>query len=175
MKLVVIYGPAASGKLTIAKELCKSTKYKLFHNHMTNDLVSEIMDYDDPGFWYFVEILRIKVIGLSAKVGIKGMVYTMTYDGRSSLPRRIKKAVERYGGKVYFVKLEPEEKELYKRISSPERKKYKKYTSKTKLKKFLKEADRYSKMPFKNHLIIDNTHLSPKKSAQKIKQQFKLK
>ncbi len=34
MKLVFIYGPPASGKLTVARELAALTGYKLFHNHL---------------------------------------------------------------------------------------------------------------------------------------------
>lgn len=50
MKLIYIYGPPASGKLTVAKELEKLTKYKLFHNHLINDVISEIMDFDKDIF-----------------------------------------------------------------------------------------------------------------------------
>jgi len=37
--LLVLYGPAASGKYTIAKELAAITGWSLFHNHLTVDLL----------------------------------------------------------------------------------------------------------------------------------------
>lgn len=40
MKLVVIFGPLAVGKMTVGQELAKRTGLRLFHNHMTIDLVA---------------------------------------------------------------------------------------------------------------------------------------
>ena len=45
MKLVLIFGPQAAGKMTVGQELVKMTDLKLFHNHMTIDLVSPFFDY----------------------------------------------------------------------------------------------------------------------------------
>lgn len=38
MEFVLLYGPPAIGKLTIAKELQKLKGYKLLHNHLVVDL-----------------------------------------------------------------------------------------------------------------------------------------
>lgn len=35
MKLVIIFGNLAIGKMTVGQELAKITNLKLFHNHMT--------------------------------------------------------------------------------------------------------------------------------------------
>lgn len=40
MKLVIITGPQAVGKMTVGQELEKLTDLKLFHNHMTIDLAN---------------------------------------------------------------------------------------------------------------------------------------
>ena len=45
MKLILIFGPQAVGKMTVGQELATLTGLKLFHNHMTIDLVSPIFDY----------------------------------------------------------------------------------------------------------------------------------
>lgn len=37
MKLLFIYGPPASGKLTVAREPAALTGYRLFHNHLVVD------------------------------------------------------------------------------------------------------------------------------------------
>lgn len=39
MKLVIITGPHAVGKMTVGQELERLTGLKLFHNHMTIDIV----------------------------------------------------------------------------------------------------------------------------------------
>lgn len=43
MKLVIIFGPQAVGKMTVGQELEKLTGLKLFHNHMTIELVSHFL------------------------------------------------------------------------------------------------------------------------------------
>ncbi len=50
MKLVVIFGPPAVGKMAVGRELAKLTGFKLFHNHMTIELVIEFFDYGTPKF-----------------------------------------------------------------------------------------------------------------------------
>lgn len=44
MKLIIIFGPHAVGKMTVGQELSKITDLKLFHNHMTIDLVSDMFE-----------------------------------------------------------------------------------------------------------------------------------
>ena len=48
MKLILLYGPPAVGKLTIAKEIARLTGFKLFHAHLTSDLVEAIFPRDPP-------------------------------------------------------------------------------------------------------------------------------
>jgi hypothetical protein len=40
MRLVYIHGPAASGKLTVGRELQKLSGFALFHNHLVVDTLS---------------------------------------------------------------------------------------------------------------------------------------
>ena len=42
MKLVLIFGNGAVGKMTVGQELTKITELRLFHNHMTIEPVLEI-------------------------------------------------------------------------------------------------------------------------------------
>ncbi len=44
MKLIIIFGPHAVGKMTVGQELVKITDLKLFHNHMTIDIVSDLFE-----------------------------------------------------------------------------------------------------------------------------------
>ena len=50
MKLVILYGAPASGKLTIATELGKRTGFKVFHNHLSIDCVRPVFDFGTPPF-----------------------------------------------------------------------------------------------------------------------------
>jgi len=46
--LVLIFGPAAVGKMTVGQELAKLTDYKLLYNHMVVDLVTEFFPFGTP-------------------------------------------------------------------------------------------------------------------------------
>ena len=48
MSLVIIFGPQAVGKMTVGHELEKITDLKLFHNHMTIELVVSLFEYETP-------------------------------------------------------------------------------------------------------------------------------
>lgn len=48
MKLVIIFGPQAVGKMTVGQSLAAMTGFKLFHNHMSIDFVSQFFDYGTP-------------------------------------------------------------------------------------------------------------------------------
>ena len=47
MKLVWIIGNAAVGKMTVGQELMKRTGLRLFHNHMTIELVLDVFGRHD--------------------------------------------------------------------------------------------------------------------------------
>ena len=44
-KFVLIFGPQAVGKMTVGQELAKMTDLKLFHNHMTIDLLEPLYGF----------------------------------------------------------------------------------------------------------------------------------
>ena len=44
-KLIMITGPQAVGKMRVGKEIEKITNFKVFHNHMTIDLVNNFFSY----------------------------------------------------------------------------------------------------------------------------------
>ncbi len=54
MKFVLLFGPQAVGKMTVGQELERLTGLKLFHNHMTIDLVAPFFSYGSArasGWW----------------------------------------------------------------------------------------------------------------------------
>ena len=50
MILVFLYGPVASGKLTIARELAARTGFALFHNHLVVDAVMAVFPFGSESF-----------------------------------------------------------------------------------------------------------------------------
>ena len=81
-KLVLLTGPQAVGKMTVGQELEKITKLKLFHNHMTIDLVSKFFDYGTEVGRKLVLDFRMKILEEVAKGDLDGIIFTcvMAYD-----------------------------------------------------------------------------------------------
>ncbi len=50
MKLIFLHGMPGVGKLTVATELAKLTGFKLFHNHLTVDLVTSLFEFGSQPF-----------------------------------------------------------------------------------------------------------------------------
>ena len=175
MKLVVIYGPVASGKLTTARELAKITSFKIFHNHLTNDLLEPFYNKKDPSkFWKINNNLRLEIIKLAAKEKIN-LIFTFCYDDKDShkFIASIVKKVEKHKGKVCFVQLAPEKEVLYKRIKGKSRKEFNKTKTKKVLDWLLRKFDFYTSVRHKNNLKIDNTKSSARQVAKKIKMYYK--
>lgn len=181
MKLIIIYGPPAVGKLTVARKLEKITGYKLFHNHLSVDLAYSLFLSGTKAYSDFVEKIRLEAIEAAAKNKIKGMIFTFvygveTYGGKTDdmFIKKIVRIVKKYKGQVYFVKLSCEEKELRKRLKHPLRKEFKKLNNVAILNSIRKKIDIDSVIPFVENQTIDNTLLSAKKVAAMVKKYYKL-
>lgn len=80
MKFILITGPQAVGKMTVGQELVKITNLKLFHNHMTIELLTRIFDYSRDTFRKLNEEIRVKIFEEFAKSNEEGMIFTTTWD-----------------------------------------------------------------------------------------------
>ena len=78
MKLVFLYGPPALGKLTVAKELSKLTGFKIFHNHLTIDLVKDFFTFGTDKFWKYNTFFRKEFLKIAAKEDLD-LIYTFCY------------------------------------------------------------------------------------------------
>ena len=175
MALVFIYGPPAAGKLTVANELAKLTKYKVFHNHITVDMVRSIFDMKSKAYAKLIDLYRLEMFEAAAKEH-QGLIFTFVYDkpGDDYFIRETIQRVQRHGGKVCFVQLYCQKEELSKRVKHSSRAKFAKIRSKAKLHRVINKYDLFSKVPYKRSLSIDNTDISPRKVAQEIKSHYKL-
>ena len=70
MKLLIIYGAPAAGKLTIATEVARRTGFKLFHNHVSIDCVKPVFDFGTPPFLRMIETIRFAMIAEATREGI---------------------------------------------------------------------------------------------------------
>ena len=181
-KCVVIFGPPAVGKMTVGKELAKLTNLKLFHNHMTIELVLPFFDFGTPEFHKLSDGFRRQVfeeVAVSDKV--EGLIFTYVWDlddlenkdFLDSLTSYFKKAA----GEVYYVELEASQSERLKRnvgedrlLEKPSKRDIEKSNSR------LIENDHNHKLNldvgdnffYKNYIKINNEDLGPKEVARKI-------
>ena len=186
MKLVMLFGPQAVGKMTIGHELEKITNLKLFHNHMTIELVSPFFNYGTPTGKKLVKLFREEIFKEVASSDLEGLIFTFLwyFDSKEDweYTEKIVKIFRDKGAEIYFVELEANEEERLKRNKTEHRLEHKPSKrniawSDGELKKSGLEHRLNSEegeIKEKNYIKIDNTNLSPEIVAQKIKEAFNL-
>ncbi len=169
MKLIVIYGPPASGKYTVAKALAEKTGFKLFHNHLTIDLLKSVFEYGTPEFFRLSQNMRLDIFEAAAKQNIPGIIFTYVYE-KDTDDHFIHKLLDRVtsnGGEVQFIQLYCDQAELLKRVTEESRKQFQKVKSEEGLLKTLSGGDQISSISFVDNHKIDNTYLSVEETVQK--------
>jgi hypothetical protein len=131
MRLIFIYGLPATGKLTVAQELSKSTDYKLFHNHLVVDLLLSTFEFGSVPFVELREEIWLSVFGRASRAQLPGLIFTFNPETtvRPNFIEQTVKTVVTSGGRVDFVELVCPLDELKLRIDSPSRLQYRKLSS----------------------------------------------
>ena len=185
MNLVILFGPPAVGKMTVGQELSKLTGYKLLHNHMTIDLVTEFFDFGTPQFGRLVPAFRQMLVAEAAASDLLGLIFTFVWafgneDDKQFLDG-LRNSVAKYGGSTYYAELEAEMEERLIRNRTENRLKHKKMKDSEKTEAFLVAAQAQYQMnsngdfPYpEQHIKISNTHLSAGEAAEQIVQAFGL-
>ncbi|WP_326913816.1 AAA family ATPase [Sphingopyxis chilensis] len=106
MRLVFIHGPAASGKLTVARELAARTGLSLFHNHLVVDALLAVFPFGSPAFVDLRERIWLDVFAAAAAED-RSMIFTFHPEASVApdFPGRVAALVEAAGGHVDFVAL----------------------------------------------------------------------
>ena len=181
MKFIILFGPLAVGKMTVGQELEKITNLKLFHNHMTIELVLPFFDMKSKTFRKLVDSFRIQMFKEIAKSNLEGVIFTYVWEldqkADDDFVHRVANIFERKNASVYYVELEANVEERLKRNKSFNRLKHKpsKKNFKASIEELL-ETDRKHTVNSKagefqgeNYLKINNTKVSAKKAAKMIK------
>ncbi|MDT9025796.1 DEAD/DEAH box helicase family protein [Rossellomorea yichunensis] len=186
MKLVLLFGPQAVGKMTVGQELAKITDLKLFHNHMTIDLVSHFFDYGTKEGKKLVSLFRREIFEEVSKSNLYGMIFTYVwaFDMQEDWDyvNEVSRLFESRGGTVYFVELEADVEERLERNKSPNRLEHKPSKrdiewSEGDLKKSMETYRLNSlegEIKYSNYIKISNTNLSAQEVAKIIKGKFLL-
>jgi len=186
MKLVLIFGPQAVGKMTVGEELCKITDLKLFHNHMTIDLVLNFFDYGTAEGKYLVNKFRFDIFEAVAKSDLYGLVFTYAwaFDQQEDhdYVERICKIFREQNAEIYLIELQADLNERLARNRHPHRldKKPSKRNLEWSDNDLLKSMEIYrlnsidGEITEKNYIKIDNTSLSAEETALLIKNTFNI-
>ncbi len=131
MKLIFLHGLPGVGKLTVARELAELTGFKLFHNHLTVDLVGSVFAFGSQPFIELRETIWLVVCRRAAEARLPGLIFTFAYDRTvsSSFIGNLLSVVATSGGQVLFVELKCSPEELERRITHPSRQEFGKLNS----------------------------------------------
>ena len=186
MKLVLIFGPQAVGKMTVGQELAKITGLKLFHNHMTIDLVSNFFSYNSIEGRYLVNTYRMEMFETVAISNLEGLIFTFQWCFEDILDweqtEKVSNIFKEQGGEVYYVELEADLNERLRRNETSNRlenKPTKRNVERSK--EFLLRAEKKhicnsypGEIQEKNYIRINNNNIPANEVAKMIKEKFDL-
>ncbi|MBX3055037.1 MAG: AAA family ATPase [Anaerolineae bacterium] len=183
-KLLILFGPPAVGKMTVGKELSALTGMKLFHNHMTIELVLPFFEFGTPPYLRLVETFRRMIVEEVAQSDLPGLIFTFVWALNLESDRRYLQRMadifRQQGGEIYYVELQATLAERLARNKTEFRLSQK--PSKQNVvwsEQNLLELDANYRLNSDGDLVVDghywkldNTHLSPETAAQQIVAHF---
>ena len=181
MKLLILIGNSAVGKMTVGQELCKITPFRLFHNHMMIEPVLEIFGTFNGAV---IQKLRSVVFEEFAKTDNYGLVFTFMWAFDMPSDWEYLESVKRIFGlpeeDVYYVELIAPQEVRLERNATENRLKNKasKRDIEASNQRLLRDDRNYrceslpGEIPFPNYLRLENANLSPEEAAQRIKSHF---
>ena len=183
--LIIIAGPQAVGKMTVAEELRGRIGYSLMVNHDSIEVSDKIFGMKTPAQRELNQSIRKSVFDIAIKYDVN-MILTLVVA--FELPEEIeylnnlKSVFEKSGGKFFFVELEAELETRLERNVTPHRLESKKSKNDIEWSKndLLKTMQKHKlntdegEVLFPNHLKINNTNLSPTEVVDIVLEKFNL-
>lgn len=109
IKLVLLFGPQAVGKMTVGQELEKITGLKLFHNHMTIDLLEPFFGFS-PDMWRLTTLFREEIFKLFSQTDQYGIIFTFVwaFDLKEDwdFVEKVCEIFQQNGSDIYLIELE---------------------------------------------------------------------
>ena len=181
MKLLLLFGNSAVGKMTVGQELCKITPFRLFHNHMMIEPVLEIFgDFHAEA----IKKLRETIFDEFAKTDRFGLIFTFMWAfDRQEDWDYIEFVKKRFGlpeEDIYYVELiAPQEIRLARNATENRlNNKASKRDIEASNRRLINDDRRYrceslpGEIPFPNYLRLENADLSAEEAAEIIKNHF---
>lgn len=177
--LIVVCGPQAVGKMTVAESLRDKLKYNMMMNHDSIEISDKIFGFATPAQKEFNSYIREKAFQLAVEHNVDMIfTYVAAFEIQSEMDylKGLEKQFTNSGGKFYFVELSADLKTRMERNLTPHRmeRKASKRDVKWSERNLLRDTKRHQlntkngQLLFENHIKIDNTHLLPEKVAKMV-------
>lgn len=169
MQLVFIYGPTASGKLTVARELAQLRGYRVFHRHLVEDMATSVFPYGSEHFVRVREYNLLQVFREAVEAN-QSIIFTWLPERttRESFVSHTCVVVDRLGGEVVFVELECPGAIIESRIPNADRRAWGKITDVTRYRE-LEALGAFEFHHLPTPLIrIDTSRVSASEAAHRI-------
>lgn len=169
MRLIFIYGPPASGKLTIARILAERTGIPLFHNHLVVDAVGAVFPFGSAEFIRLRDQFWMDTFAAAARSS-RSLIFTFAPEASvaEDFPRRASELVHAAGGEVNYIALTVADAEQESRVGRPARAEFGKLRSLELLRKLRPSMRRCEAMMPEPMLVIDTTSITPRDAADAI-------
>ena len=183
--LIVVSGPQAVGKMTVAEKLKEKIGYSLMVNHDSIEVSIKIFKSKSPAQKELNKMIRENVFDLAVKHNVN-MIFTFVpaYNMQEDIDylNALKNLFESSGGNFYFVELYADVKTRLERNVTPHRleSKLSKQNVEWSNNELVKSMEKYrlssneNEYLFDTHYKIDNTNLAPEDVADMIIEKFKL-
>lgn len=184
--LIIVCGPQAVGKMTVAESLRDKLKYNMMMNHDSIELSDRIFGFATPAQKELNEDIREKVFELAVKHNVD-LIFTYVCAFNEPEEREyitsLQRQFEQSGGRFIFVELSADLDTRLARNETPhrmERKASKRDVAWSRA-DILRSDQQYKlnsdegETWFANHLKIDNTNLEPDEVADRVISTFDLK
>ena len=173
MDLVFLHGPAAAGKLTVARALAARLNFGLFHNHLIVDALTAVFPFGTPSFVRLREEFWLATFEEAAATDTS-MIFTFAPEPTvvTGFPGRVRRAVENRGGQVRFVELTVSPAEQERRIGLASRREFAKLTDAQTLRRLRASEESIERPPAE--LTVDTERYAPDEAAALIVDAFGL-
>lgn len=183
--LIVVCGPQAVGKMTVAESLRDKLKYNMMMNHDSIEVSDRIFGFNTPAQREFNSVFRKVAFELAVKHNVDLIfTYVAAFEKTEEVIylKELETQFTKAGGNFYFVELSADLETRLKRNLTPHRmeRKASKKDTKWSEENLLRDTQRHKlntapdETFFENHLKIDNTNILPEQVADLVIKEYKL-
>jgi len=173
--LVVLYGPPAVGKLSVAQTLAARTGFRVLHNHLLIDLSYALFDLGTEPSRVFSRQLRAFSLDVARNSNLAGVILTQVYarGDRDAYILGLCDEAEAQGDEVCLVHLTCGVEALEARVTEPSRGAFGKLTTVAGLREKLELLDApFGRVEGRKSLSLQTDRQTPETVARTIQAHF---